>query len=488
MSFVRPRSIIRLVLLGFAAVALPLIAAVVTAVVQVDRLAQSGRQAVFDAEAATQESRAIAENLTAMERSLGQYYVLGDRDFYLTYLGKRNAFEAAAATLSRLELGEPARRQLQELLQAETQVNRRLLNPAGRPAFDDASVVSPTFARLHEQARNFLADSSRRIALEANKTREASASLQRTLLLQAAAAVPVAIFLASLFVILITRPLRQIDNHIRRLGAGSFAEEVAVKGPRDLEELGRRLDWLRRRVVELEEQKTAFLRHISHELKTPLTSIREGAELLLDERTRGLNDEQKDIALIMRDSSQQLQRLIEDLLEFGKNQTPRVEVPRREPVALDRVVRRTLESHSLGRAAKNLRFDLRLDAVEVAGDEKQLRIIVDNLLSNAIKYTPANGEIRISLAAENDRAVLEVTDSGPGVAPEDRDKVFDPFYQGKAPYAGPVQGTGLGLTIAKQHVQAHDGSIEFLETAEGGGARVRISLPRVDRVQHAAQA
>ncbi len=483
MSFARPRSIVRLVLLGFAAVALPLIAAVITAVVQVDRLARTGQLAVLAAEAATQESRTILENLTAMERSLGQYYVLGDRDFYRTYVGRRRAFEAAARHLAQLDLGEGPYRQLTALLEAEKNVNRRLLI-ADRPAFADASMVSPTFAVLHERSRDILAENSKRIAVEANTTREAAAELQRTLLLQAAAAVPVALFLAGLFVVLITRPLRQLDNQIRRLGAGSFGEAVAVRGPRDLEELGHRLDWLRRRVLELEEQKTTFLRHISHELKTPLTSIREGAELLLDERTRGLNAEQKDIASIMRDSSQQLQRLIEDLLEFGKHQTPRVEARSREPVVLEQIIRRTLERHSLGRTAKNLHVDLHLQPAEVAGDDKQMSIIVDNLLSNAIKYTPAGGEIRVSLATDGEWATLEVTDSGPGVAPEERERVFEPFYQGNAPYAGPVQGTGLGLTIARQYVQAHNGSIEILDSAQGNGACVRIRLPCADRMQH----
>jgi two-component system sensor histidine kinase GlrK len=498
MSFARPRSIVRLILLGFAAVAVPLIAAVITAVIQVDRLAASSRQAVLDAGAATQESRAIAENLTAMERSLGQYYVLADRDFYRSYLGRRGAFNAAAQQLAALNLGDEQRQRLTQLLAAERRVNQKLLGTRGEPNLVDPSAVSPAFADLHERAREILAESSKRITFEANRTREGSAKLQRTLLLQAAAVVPVALILAGIFVVLITRPLRQIDNEIRRLGSGSFSAPVAVRGPRDLQELGLRLDWLRRRVLDLEEQKTTFLQHISHELKTPLTSIREGAQLLLDDSARGLNEEQKEIALILRDSSQQLQRLIEDLLEFGKRSVPRLETPPRERVALDEIVRKALDSHALGRTAKNLRVRTHLTPAAVAGDANQLRIVVDNLLSNAIKYTPASGEIQVVLTVEeeaqgeNERdhkgddnggvergtITLEVADSGPGVDTDERERVFEPFYQGRAPYVGPVQGTGLGLTIARQYVHAHDGSIEILEaTTSGHGARVRVRLP-----------
>jgi two-component system sensor histidine kinase GlrK len=476
MSFFRPRSIMRLILLGFAAVAIPLIAAVVIGVVKVDRLAQTGQQAVLDAEAATRQSRAIVENLTGMERSLGQYYVLSDRDFFLNYLARRKAFKAAADQLANLDIGKSPYKRLMELLAEEQNVNQRLLGTNGQLRMADTTVVSPAFAVLHDHARNILTESSQRIAYEANKTREASAELQRTLLLLAAAVVPVTIVLACVFVVLITRPLRQIDNEIRRLGSGRFDEVVSVRGPQDLQELGKRLDWLRRRVLELEEQKTAFLRHISHELKTPLTSIREGAELMLDERTRGLNEEQKEIVSIMRDSSQQLQRLIEDLLEFGKKQTPGLE-PRHEAVPFERIVRRALESHSLGRTAKQLTFDLQLTPATLAGDENQLRVIVDNLLTNAIKYTPAGGKICIALTMEDEGLALEVTDSGPGIDPEERQRVFEPFYQGRALYVGPVQGTGLGLTIAQQYVHAHGGRIEILESPTGSGARIRVFFP-----------
>lgn len=100
-------------------------------------------------------------------------------------------------------------------------------------------------------------------------------------------------------------------------------------------------------------------------------------------------------------------------------------------------------------------------------------------MSNAIKYTPAGGELDVSLTARNGAAVLEVCDSGPGVAEAERERVFEPFYQGSAPYAGYVQGTGLGLTIARQYVTAHSGTIEFIDSRFEKGACVRVTLPNV---------
>lgn len=484
MSFARPRSIVRLILLGFAAVAVPLIVAVVTAVIQVDRLAQRGRRAVLDAEIATQASRALVENLTGMERSLGQYYVLGDRTFYGTYLSRREAFFRSIRTLSGLDLGEMRREALGELIAAEERLNRQLLTPQGRTVEPIAARdISAQWAALNGRARAILAESSKLIAVEANNAKNAAERLQRTLVLQTAAAVPIALLLAVLFFGLITRPLRLIGGEIRRLGSGDFVTEVSIQGPQDLEELCSRLDWLRRRIVELEEQKTNFLRHISHELKTPLTSIREGAELLVDDAQQRMTPEQKEIAQIMRESTQHLQRLIEDLLEFGRTQIPRAGASRKEALRLDEIVRGAVEGQSLGRTAKALRFGVNVQPTTLAGDPDQLRIVVDNLLSNAIKYTPAGGQLDVSLELRDGAAVLEVSDSGPGVDPDERERVFEPFYQGRALYAGYVQGTGLGLTIARQYVTAHQGQIEFCDSRFDKGACVRVTLPHAQTAQ-----
>jgi len=474
----RPRSIVRLVMLGFAAVAIPLMAAVITAVVQADRLAQRNRQAVLDAETATHESRALIEHLTGMERSVGQYQVLGDRDFYLNYVSSRAGFDSAARQLAAIDLGTALADELRELIVAEARLNRALLAPGGRPV-DAASYpqAADQWASLHELARDILAESSKLITRHANKARDEAARLQRTLMLQTAAAVPVAVLLGLVFVSLIARPLRQIDAEIRRLGAGRFSEAVEVRGPRDLEELGRRLDWLRLRILELEEQKSLFLRRISHELKTPLTTMREGSELLLDDGGAGLSAEQREIAQIMRESGQHLQRLIEDLLQFGKTQIPQPDPPHSGLIPLDDLVRSALDKHSLSRNAKSLQLDARLQPVRINGDPNQLTTVIDNLLSNAIKYTPPSGRITVSLAADDGQVTLEVADNGPGIDPDERGRVFEPFYQGRATYVGHVQGTGLGLTIARQYVEAHHGRIEISDSPLGRGACVRVQFP-----------
>jgi two-component system, NtrC family, sensor histidine kinase GlrK len=153
---------------------------------------------------------------------------------------------------------------------------------------------------------------------------------------------------------------------------------------------------------------------------------------------------------------------------------PRVEASRRDKVALDEIVRSALDGQNLVRAAKALTIDSLIAPAVLQGDHGQLRILVDNLLSNAMKYTPAHGKILVRLAADGPDVTLEIADNGPGIDPDERQLVFEPFYQGRAPYQGHVQGTGLGLAIARQYAQAHDGSIDIGDSPLGQGACVRV--------------
>ena len=115
---------------------------------------------------------------------------------------------------------------------------------------------------------------------------------------------------------LIARPIRQLDQAIRQMGTADFTHAIEVNGPQDLRYVGQRLEWLRTRLNELEQQQTRFLRHVSHELKTPLTAVREGAELLRDNVGGRLSPEQQEIVRIVRENTLSLQKLIEDLLTY----------------------------------------------------------------------------------------------------------------------------------------------------------------------------
>ncbi len=471
----RPRSIVRLILIGFAVVMAPLIAAVITAVIQVDSLAQDSRAALIEGEIGIQQSRSLVEQLIEMQRALTQFQVLKDADFHENYLERRRVFLNAVENLSELKLTKLGRQQLESLKNEERALFEKLHTPSGQPAATLAKDNKPAvWADLTNKARTVLSESSRLIESEVDATTARAGIMQRTLLLQAAAVIPAAIVLAALAVGLIVRPLREVDQAIRRLGAREFAAPIEVHGPRDLEALGRQLDWLRLRIQELERQKINFLRHISHELKTPLTTIREGSELLAESLETG-SPEEAEISRIICSNSLHLQKLIEDLLQFGKTAELVSDLRILDSVDLQAVVRQVVATQALASASKVLRIEEDLAPVRIRGDENKLRIVADNLLTNAVKYTPAGGRVAVTLAAHDGYAFVDVRDTGPGVAESEKQKIFEPFQQGQAEYQSSVKGTGLGLAIAREYVEAHDGYIEVVDSSEG--AHFRAAFP-----------
>ena len=204
--------------------------------------------------------------------------------------------------------------------------------------------------------------------------------------------------------------------------------------------------------------------------------MREGAELLRDGVGGRLTPEQNDIVRIVRDNTLSLQKLIEDLLAY--HQTRAMEPAALGPVALPDVVGRVVREQRLAALARMITFDSKLAPATVIGNAERLRTIVDNLLSNAIKYSPRNATIELAVSVHDGCAVLDVIDAGRGVAPADRTRIFDSFYQGPPPVDGRVKGSGLGLAIAREYAQAQGGRIEVAARRDGkSGAWFRLSLP-----------
>jgi two-component system sensor histidine kinase GlrK len=470
----RPRSFLSLVVVGFVAVAAPLIAAIVVASLQVDRLARQSEHTVYRTVQLTHGGRSLVEQLTGMERSVRQYLVLQDESRLAAYDSAHAGFQGTVASMVALQ-DDPAQREMLEVLADR---ERRLF--AGLRGGDLAPGASDEageqFAELAELAGRILAEASTVVGHQVDVMREMAGRAQSLLFWQTLAAVPLAVVLAVVFLTLIARPLGQLDLTIRRIGDGDLFAPVEVHGPRDLETLGERLEWLRERLRELEEEKKSFLRHVSHELKTPLTAVREASELLSEQVVGPLNPEQREVTEILHSNSLRLQKLIEDLLSYSRLPDLRGAELRRERVRLDQLVSTVIADHRAGAVARRLRLRVEAVPLTIAGDRARLRALVDNLVSNAVKYSPLGGRIDVRLGEDPEGVFLEVRDEGPGIAAHDRSRVFDPFYQGRIQPGGPVRGTGLGLSIARECVVAHGGEIRIMES-DGPGTYFRVTLP-----------
>ncbi|HJR71431.1 MAG TPA: hypothetical protein VKA43_15420, partial [Gammaproteobacteria bacterium] len=228
----RPKSIATLILIGLSVTLMPLIAAVVTAVMQVDRLAEVSRTAVQEAEDITSQSRRLIESLTEMRRPFLQYQVTGDQDFYGLYLERRAEFAISLRNLADRRLTGRGRAHLLELARREQALFESLTRPPQWQGPDFARRdAERVWAEVNNAAQAMLAESDALIDTHVTEMTGRADALQRSLVIQAAALIPGTILIAALFFRLVTRPMRALGRAIRRLGAHEFAEPVRVHGP-----------------------------------------------------------------------------------------------------------------------------------------------------------------------------------------------------------------------------------------------------------------
>ncbi len=466
-------SLVQLVLIGFAVVTLPLGLALATAWVAVDHLASKGQEAVINAVHATQASRNLVEQITDIERHARQYQVLSDPALLESYQSQRDSFLETLAGMERLNVGPTVWAQVRRLEETSKTTFAVLESEDAGAAAREAALE--VFPRLDDLARDIFRENVRAVAKEVDAMQKQGSATRQQLLWQASASIPVAIILIIIFLTLIARPMRQLDQAIRSLGAGEFNRPIHVEGLNDLADLGRRLNWLRVRLIELQEQKTFFLQHISHDLKTPLTSIVEGAELLSQDIVGSLQPEQQEILNIVRVNSLQLQGLIENLLKVS-NDANGDDVAISNRIDLNNLIRKVTERHKLPARAKDLEIDLVLSHEILWSDPERLSTIIDNLLSNAIKFTPQSTRVSIITGHHKDDVFVEVQDQGSGIRLEDRENVFERFFRGSAGTNVRVRGSGLGLFLAREYASALGGCLKVRNSDEG--ARLQLRLPR----------
>jgi two-component system sensor histidine kinase GlrK len=365
-------------------------------------------------------------------------------------LDVRPLHEATAGVMALLEFADPA------------QANRAQMLGARLAALDRAT------GELTGSANRLLEARLSRLSSETEQTR-------RQLYLWIAALIPVAIALAVIFTRGVLRPLRRVDRAITELGRGTFSQPIAIGGSSDIEALGRQLEWLRVRLLEIAQEKNRFLRYMSHELKTPLANVREGTDLLLDGAVGEIGPGQREVAAIMRQNALRLQQLIENLLSHSARQA-QAQTLDESSFDLGAVVAAAFVNQRLTLSSRRIRITREVEPVVLNADRGKLRLVFDNLLSNALKFTPEGGSITVRTRVADEGLVIDFADSGPGIPKEERDRIFEAFYTGRTPQAGPLKGTGIGLSIVAELVAAHGGRVQIMD-GEFPGAHFRITLP-----------
>jgi two-component system sensor histidine kinase GlrK len=468
MSFY-PRSLLRLVLLGNLVMMLPLVAAIVYAEITVERISEQSELMAGEANRAGQLSWELPEDLRHMDRILRQYSVLQDASLFDDYASARQEWRRRAQRFVEIPLMSTLNGRIQEMLAAEDTSYRKLGGGTG------LRELQTNVAELLDRSVVLADEAGRIVDAERTSFRDRAGELRQRLMTAIAAALVTALILLLLGRRLMARLLSHVELAVQGLGEGQLERKVVLQGPDDLKRIGERLEWLRCRLRELEEQRTRVLRHVSHELKTPLAALREGSSLLSEQVPGPLTVQQAKIVGIMHANTLRLQTLIDGLLRLQRAEHV-LERFERVQIRFDDVIQQVLATFQLAVRDKRLRMVGTLAPLTVTGGREEMTTIVSNIIANAIKYSPAGGTITLSLTREEDQAVLDVSDEGPGVPTEDRARIFEPFYRARA--TEHAAGTGLGLAIASEFVHAHHGLLALLESVSGAHFQIRLPLSR----------
>ena len=315
-------------------------------------------------------------------------------------------------------------------------------------------------------------------------------SLLRPLLVAAAIALAAASILAAIVARSIARPMQHVASAANAIASGDLAQKAPVEGPSEVRELATSFNTMADRVRASQQSQRDFLANVSHELKTPLTSIRGFSQAIADGAAGDAPSIRKS-ASIIHEEAERMQRMVGDLLDLARIETGQLAM-RRLPVQVGDVLRGCVERQSLRAqsAGVSLALDAPGDLPVIQGDGDRLAQVFNNLIDNALKHTPAGGKVTLSARAMTGSSVarrgkpwpgaveVSVTDTGPGIPAEDLSRIFERFYQVEKSRARSASGgsLGLGLAIAREIVTAHGGSIHA-ESVMGLGSKFVVRLP-----------
>jgi two-component system, NtrC family, sensor histidine kinase GlrK len=462
--------------LGLVLTTLPLLVALGDAGYQIRVLADQAQRTVQVGADTARASSELEGQIAELLRTARYYGVLPAKNAQKNLDIYRQKDESLTATRKQLETqltSPPAREALEQLGVQQGTIRLSVLSMT--PGESDLGDLKERFDELAALAAKVREQSNVQIGAEVAALELRTQAARRSIVWKSALLIPLTIIAIIAVTLAVGRPLRTLDRAISELGSGTLSRPITVAGPQDLERVGRQLEWLRGRLLDLAQERSRFLRHMSHELKTPLANIREGTELLMDGAVGELDGNQREVTGILRENGIKLQRLIENLLSFSAWQTSSASLDSSE-FRLRPLVKQVLENQQLTLLSQRVRLDVKIEDVTLVADRGKVRLILENLLSNAVKYSPKGGAIHMSAAQSGEDLVLDVADNGPGIPPEDRAHIFEAFYTGRAAKGGSLKGTGIGLSVVLEFVNAHGGTVQIVD-GEFPGAHFRITMP-----------
>lgn len=468
------------IFLGFSLVIVVLAAVGVLSLRAMGRLVSVNREIASETLPALHLTTGVRDTLLTMARLEARFAVLHDDRYAALW---RESAEHARTDLARLEVFvrtsaeaghlEAARRAFEIYHAAVGAEQERLLAEGTRSQPSELPE-----RRLIERVETELEALQQATQARVVRAQTEAARLERRtwngIVAALAAALVLALVATAVIALRITRSLRRLSAATAALAAGSFREPIAVAGRDEVAVLARSFNTMAARLRQHDELKEEFFATLSHELRSPITSVREAAHLLADGVPGPLVPKQARLVEIIRRSTDRLLRLVNQILDVSRLRAGLLPLER-VPVDLSHLVTRVVDelrprADEAGVGLERERVGTRFT---VMGDEDRLVQVVVNLLANAVHFTPAGGRVIARVVDAGDECEIQVEDTGVGIPPAELPHIFEAYRQahlGKG-------GTGLGLAIVRGLVQAHGGRVTA-ESQQGKGSRFTVLLPR----------
>ena len=487
-DFFRVGSIFQWTIAIFFLITLPLVITLIFSVRSIQDYTDHSHRTLFKTIEISKLNQDLLDSLLVIDRSIRQFQILEDHDLFDDFKQHHLEFVNIASTTKAEVLPENLKLLLMTLSENEEKLYNQIKKKEPNKKLKEEVIEEKNANKLTEEdikgyfqlratAQKLVTESNSQVRIETESLSELAKVVRKQVTNSALISVLLALTLGFLLLYLINKPIRNIKKAIYNLGHAQFDKRIFIKGPSDLRELGKHLEWLRIKLTQLENSKQFFIKTISHELKTPLATLTEGTELLQDEVVGELNREQHKIIELLQIANLRLNGLIENLLEYQKVTSTQAKINYSQ-FNLTHLIKQICKDYQLLLNSKQVNIEFEAKPVELIADRDKMRIIVSNLFSNALKFSPHGGQILILLNIIKNSLHILVADQGPGITKEQLPHIFTEFYKQETPKTWKIKGSGLGLNLVNEYVKAHHGFIKTLPPdARYCGAHFLIILP-----------
>jgi two-component system sensor histidine kinase GlrK len=472
--------------IGFLAIILVMASVSMFALYQIRQIIDQSTSLVAHHYPAIDTAKWLLANIYAQERSDREYLAVGDPVFLEKFNEEADEFRRTVASLKDQDGSQDSR---QFLITAEA-VQEKYTVLFHRYAVLKASTPRQKLSEYESRRKALISEiaSALQSSLEIHEALVAEAlkdSLQRSQQAErltttlGLGAVILGIGFAAVATYTILAPLRRLQEHIRKIGQGEFRNAINVPVPSDLCDLVESVRSMATKLQDLDDMKAEFLSHMTHELRSPMTAIHAGTQLLLEQIPGPISENQRTTLQIMEESSREVINMISGLLDLAKFESGMMEY---HPTSVDLMsnVHAAIQKVQLLAERERIRIIVNApsDPVRVYVDENRIQQVLDNLLSNALKFSPEGALVCLKLEPDIQKKMLQisVSDTGRGIAPESLPHIFENFYGGSTSTSTKVPGSGIGLALAKKVVEGHGGRI-WAESELGKGTTMRFILP-----------